>query len=405
MSAVPERPWHALPPAAGAALRPALPGLADEIIAALRDGLPEYARPLDGPFGAGLRAGVEAALRQFVDEIEAGGRGDRSEVYVDLGRGEWRAGRSLEVLLSAYRLGARVAWRRAAAAGAAAGLDPETLYLLAESIFAYIDELSAESAEGYALEQSRAAGAAQLRRRRLAALLVQDPPAAAEAVRAAAAAAGWPLPGRLAAVALSGGLGERAEGRLPAGTLTVAPGGDGEPASLLVPDPDGPARREALERALPDGGPAGLGPAVAWTEAAVSLRRARAVLALVHDGVVPPAPLVDAGSHAAALVLAADRRLASDLAREALAPLDALTPAGGARLRATLAAWLDEQGRLQPTAARLGVHPQTVRYRLARLRELLGGRLDDPDGRFELAVALRARQLAPAAGGELSSAP
>jgi DNA-binding PucR family transcriptional regulator len=32
-----------------------------------------------------------------------------------------------------------------------------------------------------------------------------------------------------------------------------------------------------------------------------------------------------------------------------------------------------------------------VRYRLTRLRELLGGTLEDPDARFELEAALRAR--------------
>ena len=40
-------------------------------------------------------------------------------------------------------------------------------------------------------------------------------------------------------------------------------------------------------------------------------------------------------------------------------------------------------------AAELHVHPQTVRYRLARLRERFGERLDDPEARFELALALR----------------
>jgi DNA-binding PucR family transcriptional regulator len=35
------------------------------------------------------------------------------------------------------------------------------------------------------------------------------------------------------------------------------------------------------------------------------------------------------------------------------------------------------------------VHPQTVRYRLRQLRELYGERLDDPEARFELALALR----------------
>ncbi len=45
--------------------------------------------------------------------------------------------------------------------------------------------------------------------------------------------------------------------------------------------------------------------------------------------------------------------------------------------------------------AALHVHPQTVRYRIAKLRELLGARLEDPDGRFELELelALRARPL------------
>ena len=86
-----------------------------------------------------------------------------------------RAGRTLESLLSAYRLGARVAWRRFAAAGVGAGLPPDTLYLLAESIFAYIDVLSAESAEGYALEQSAVAGEAELPPARLVRMLVREP--------------------------------------------------------------------------------------------------------------------------------------------------------------------------------------------------------------------------------------
>jgi DNA-binding PucR family transcriptional regulator len=48
-------------------------------------------------------------------------------------------------------------------------------------------------------------------------------------------------------------------------------------------------------------------------------------------------------------------------------------------------------------ARELHVHPQTARYRVARLRELLGAQLDDPDARFELEVALRARALSDAA--------
>ena len=193
---VAEHPWEALPPAVADVLRPELPGLADEIVAELSRGVPDYARPLEGPFGQALRAGVEEALGRFT-RLVADPKADPDagrEVYLNLGRGEMRAGRSLDALLAAYRLGARVAWRWLAAAGERAGLSPRTLYTLAEAIFAYIDELSADSIEGYAREQAAAAGALQRRRQRLAALLVQDPPAAPATVEAAASNAGLRIP-------------------------------------------------------------------------------------------------------------------------------------------------------------------------------------------------------------------
>ena len=45
-------------------------------------------------------------------------------------------------------------------------------------------------------------------------------------------------------------------------------------------------------------------------------------------------------------------------------------------------------------ARALHLHPQTARYRTARLRELLGDQLDDPDALFELEIALRHRGAA-----------
>jgi PucR C-terminal helix-turn-helix domain len=382
----PDRPWDALPRAVADVLRPELPAMADEIIDALRGGVPAYARPLEGDFGRGLRIGVEAALRQFVEEIGGAPTGPGREVYVNLGRGEMRAGRGLDVLLAAYRLGARVAWRRLAAAGRAAGLAPETLYLLAESLFAYIDELSAASAEGYALQQSEAAGELQLRRRRLVRLLVQDPPADPAAIEAAAPEAGWELPRALAALALAGPERERAAARLP-GYVLHAP--VGELVCGLIGDPDAPGRRAELERALRDEPATGLGPVVAWPEAAVSFARAAAVLRLASGS----EGLVRADERTADLLVAGDRRLARDLVDRRLHALDGLAPAARARLADTLAAWLAHQGRLPATATALGVHPQTVRYRLGQLRERLGTALEDPDARFELALALRARAL------------
>ena len=39
------------------------------------------------------------------------------------------------------------------------------------------------------------------------------------------------------------------------------------------------------------------------------------------------------------------------------------------------------------------MHPQTVRYRLRQIQELFGAALANPAARFDLEVALRARQL------------
>src|SRR3954449_2956047 len=200
---LPPRPWEGLPAALAGPLAGGVDATGEEIVAAIRAGVPAYARPLESGFEQGLHDGVAAALRQFVGLV-AGAHDpaalDRS-LYHELGRFEYREGRALESLLSAYRLGARVAWRSAARAARSAGHDAETLALLAEAIFAYIDEMSAASAEGYAAEQSAGVHERERRRAVLLTLLTRLPPADPAAIEEAARAAGWPLPDRLAALA------------------------------------------------------------------------------------------------------------------------------------------------------------------------------------------------------------
>src|SRR4051812_40377966 len=161
------RPFDAIPAEAAEILRPALPGLADEIIATIAREVPDYERAMDGVFGRMVRMGVEVALGRFV-EVVAGRRpeaGPERDTYVNLGRGEFHAGRSLDTLLAAYRVGARLAWRRFVEAGVAGGLEPQHLYSIGEGIFEYIDVLSAGSGGGYAPQQ-RAAGRGRRRRGR-----------------------------------------------------------------------------------------------------------------------------------------------------------------------------------------------------------------------------------------------
>jgi purine catabolism regulator len=64
---------------------------------------------------------------------------------------------------------------------------------------------------------------------------------------------------------------------------------------------------------------------------------------------------------------------------------------GGALLE-TLKAYLEE-GEQQAAARRLQVHPNTLRYRLDRIREISGADLDDPETRLNLSVALRVHGL------------
>lgn len=370
-----------MPPEAARALRPALPEVVDEVIAAVQEAVPVYSGGLDPT----VRRGVHVALGAFLEVVEGGdpGRLPGRDVYVRFGRAERRNGRSMDALLAAYRAGARRAWRALAEAGDRAGVDPRALYTLAEAIFAFIDDISAASAEGHAFEESLAARElATHRRRLLEALLSQAPPPAEEVARLAVAA-DWVVPDQVAALAL-----DAPAARLPP---EVVVGDLAGRSWAVVPDPSAPGRRAKLERAL-RGGSGGLGPAAAPARAFESARRAALALELAGEG-----ELVAADDRPLDLVLRGDPGLASDLAAHALAPLDSLPEAQRLRLVETLSAWLDAHGEARPAAERLHVHVQTVRYRLDRLRDLLGDALDDPQRRLELALALRVRRGAGAA--------
>jgi hypothetical protein len=379
-------PWRGLPLEVADLIEPELPAITEEILATIAREVPEYERPLEGRFGRGIRLGVNQALLQFVALIREPdtGREAGREVYLELGRGEQRVGRTLDSLQAAYRIGARVAWRRIAEAGRRANLDPEPLTLMADAIFAYIDELSADSVEGYAEAQAAVEDLRRQRRQELVTLLLREPPAAAADIAAAATAAGWKLPRRLAAVACSDGDLGAIAGRAPVDALVTVVDGMG---CALIPDPAGPGRREEIER-LAAKATLALGPTTEPSEAGRSWGLATLLLGAAATG----AGLLRAEDHLADLLLASNPTVTSLIATHRLAPLDNLTERARERMRETALAYVRHRGNAVSMAAELHVHPQTARYRITRLRELFGDDLDDPDARFELEIALRAAQ-------------
>jgi hypothetical protein len=422
--ALTDDPWRGLPVEVADLIEGEIEPITAEILASIAHEVPEYARPLEGRFGRGIRRGVEEALAQFVALIRDpdAGRDSGREVYLALGRGEQRVGRTLDSLQAAYRIGARVAWRRFADACRRAGVGAEPLALLAEAVFAYIDELAADSVEGYAQAQAEVEDLRRRRRRELVALLLADQPADAGDLAAAARAASWDVPAGLAALACPEDVLARVARRLPPEALATVVDGEG---CVLLPDPEGPGRAEALATAAEEGRVA-LGPTVvpaaaaeSWT-LALALRRADSAGALAGAGVgadqaigrkgaaaasdgrrraTPGAPRDQSAplrvdDNLAALLLFESRELAGRIAARRLAPFADLTPKARGRMRETALAHLRHDGNAVAMAAEMHVHPQTARYRIARLRELLGEQLEDPDARFELQLALRAEALA-----------
>ena len=382
-------PWRALPAGVADVLEPELDAVTDEILATIAREVPDYARPLEGSFGHGVRTGVTEALRQFVELIRSpsGARGPGREVYVALGGGELRQGRTLDALQSAYRVGARVAWRRLAEAARRAELDPELLSLLAESIFAYIEELSADSVQGYAEARALQEDERRRRRRELVAALLRDPPTDELDLRAAAAAARWRLPRSAAALACSESDLDELTRRLPPETLSAVVEGVG---CLVIADPDGPGRRAEIERGLSAGA---LGPATPLSGLAGSWSLARSARRAAEAGVLGGGDFIRVDEVLPELLLLDNRELVDRIGARRLAPLDELTPKARRRMEQTALAYVQHGGNAAAMARELGVHAQTARYRLVRLRELLGEELDAPDTRFELELALRARLL------------
>lgn len=368
-----------------------LPAILAEVGELLTEQHPDYAGFLADEFDE-----VLAAAEGFIARLVGLAQGDplsmapelesgvEQTLFEEIGRLHCRRQQDVTKLLAAYRSGAVVAWRHVADTALRIGIPAGAFAGLAAAVFTAVDELSSASLRGYVQEQSSTGYTRERLRAELAGLLLSDRSDRA-AIRAAATRAGWSLPREAAVVMIDpdNEVGRVLLARLDDSCLRL-----GRPQMLLaiVPDPSGPGRRSRLASALRGAGAVvgatatldRLPTTVHLTELAVRLR-------LAH--VLSDDPLfVD--EHLDAMVVHHDEQLLMALRQRYLAPLAPLPGPTRDRLSETLTSWLMNMGNRKAVADELHVHPQTVRYRLGRLRELFGTALDQPTIRATLLLAL-----------------
>ena len=329
-----------------------------------------------------------------------------------------RSSQSVEPILTAYRIAARVAWDEILRAWRGhPEATPEAIMLVANYVFAALDQVAAEVTKTYlhAREQHMQRGTRA--QARLFHALISDNFDSELELQRQALALNTPLAaaGYVAIVCklvLGNRDGERGGQALaevaaalqtPRGILMHAtdPGtlvvlwpvdqvSDLEPARQFVTQlQDEAAERSGAVRARVRAGIGGHHPGLhgisrSFLEAQQALEAGRKLrpdaIAHGHDEVIPH------------LVLAQNPRLAERFVAHTLGRLLDSKLRNRAQLLETLEAYL-ARGSVKDAASALGLHRHTVLYRLDKLKELLGGDLDVPATRLRLQLALDLQKL------------
>lgn len=378
------RPWAQLDSHLQPVLQQVLSSARDATLDAIADEVPSYSDLAAEPVSANVRTGVDIALAQFItligqDKVALDHQAHL--LYRRLGAGEWRNGRSLETLLAAFRTGARVCWSHFAAASVAAGLNAHELTILAEAIFVYIDELSAASAAGHAEAQSQDFSHRQAQRAKLASLIISGAGESTAALEIATDL-GVYLPARIRVACGRDELTAFNMGLDSAQVLITSMAEFSAAVLLAEPRSWRPSTRVAV------------GSLVELSGAETSWAQAQRLLSLWPKSVAAEVELVRlADFHLVELVLAADSTTLLQLCDQQLEKITQLTSQKRLELSHTMLLWLLTGQDRAATAVALGVHPQTVSYRINRLRELLPQAWASPHQQLAVVVALAGEQL------------
>jgi hypothetical protein len=375
------------------------PEIGRHIYAELTAKVPEYAIINDDRLEEDVRAVSTAGVVAWLDLVRSG-RLPGAEAFEPIREGARRRARqgfNHHALLRAWRIAIRVMWSELIQDPEAQ--DPlvrQVLPEIAEEAMNYSDQVSLAVTDAYLEESGQIAREHERRRSALLELILSHPQEAAAAGHPAELARPHVVVvAETPDVALKAldQVGMALQRRATAILWTVRRGA--VVAVIPVQTPSG--RAGIVSRLRKDfaslGGVDRIG---VGGEASVMEETRESYLEAMDALVIGPAlgvslgPVFDIGDIGSYRLLASDRARCRRFVDTTLGSIDVhRTP----WLAPTLEAYLSRQGRIKEAAMSLGVHPNTIKYRLKEVRKDLGPLLLDPNRSAELLIALRLGRL------------
>lgn len=374
--------------------------IAARIFAALAAEVPAYGAIADERLTRDVRQVSEAGVRVWLESLRSG----VSPVPADFepiregSRRRARQGFDHHALLRAWRIAVRVMWSELI--NDPGGHDPmvrEVLPDAAENAMTFSDQVSLAVTDAYLVETSRTAREHERRRSALLELILTHPEEAAGLEQHAELARP-----HVVVVAETDELPleelDRIGGDLERGVGAVFWTVRNRAVVAVIPIHPGDSRAAVLGR-LGDLVRRGTGIREAGVgDLARGVHETRnsyieAVDAVSHGRALRMGgPVYDAAQLGSYSLMMLDPVRTRRFVDVTLRPMETIQPAP-AWLEPTLDAYLSRQGRTKEAALALGVHPNTIKYRLSTLRRPLGAILADPRRSGELLTALRLRRL------------
>ena len=379
-----------LPADVVAAYRPRSVELTRRIVERIRAEVAGFAAQGDPKIHLGIDEAIRRAVELFVDTI-AGAPTQGTEVftfYQWVGSYQSTAGLNLDAMRAAHQIATQESWTDLQLAASELGQSAEVVSALGAGLLAYQKRLFEHAVRGFARASARARRDHDEGRAAMLVGLLRGTCPSELAMLAERCS--WTLPDEVVVAVTR----DTEETTRLASTCTGALSGVQHGRLIVVAAPDA---TRALARDVADR--PGEAVSLAWSvppaQTHLACRWASRGLSLLQEGVISAAAdgLVEVEQHQDLLCTHADPALRRLLDERELAPLLAQTPKRRMALAETLLLWLQTHHSAPALASELGVHDQTVRHRLRRLRDLFGSRLEDPTQTATLLNALESSML------------